>query len=182
MTTLPPDPAQTPDAVPAAEWGPARTRTISWFDPATIRQQILGLSGQEYLHGMIEGRFPPPPIAGLATSRLVSVAEGEAVFRCQPDESWLNPLGLVHGGLLCTLLDSAMGVAVQTTQPAGQGYASIELKVSFLKPVPFDGRELEARGRALRVGRRIAFAEGHAYDTEGSLVGHATSSLARYGG
>jgi uncharacterized protein (TIGR00369 family) len=75
-----------------------------------------------------------------------------------------------------------MGVAVQTTQPAGQGYASIELKVSFLKPVPFDGSELEARGRALRVGRRIAFAEGHAYDAEGSLVGHATSSLARYGG
>jgi uncharacterized protein (TIGR00369 family) len=127
---------------------------------------------------MIEGRIPPPPIAEMASSRLISVGEGEAVFRCRPDDSWLNPLGLVHGGLLCTLLDSAMGVAVQSTQPVGRGYATIELKVSFLKPLAFDGSDIEARGRVLRVGRRIAYAEAHAYDAEGVLVGHATSSLA----
>ncbi len=78
-------------------------------------------------------------------------------------------------------VDSAMGIAVQTTQPAGRGYATIELKVSFLKPVPHDGSEVEARGRVLRVGRRIAYAEAHAYDSSGTLVGHATSSLASFG-
>jgi uncharacterized protein (TIGR00369 family) len=164
------------------DWGKPQTRIVSWYDPQLIRAQLAALSGQEYLQGMIDGRVPPPPIAEMAASRLIAVGEGEAVFRCAPDESWLNPLGLVHGGLLCTLLDSAMGVAVQSTQPVSRGYATIELKVSFLAPVSFDGSELEARGRVLRVGRRVAFAEAHAYDAHGALVGHATSSLASVGG
>jgi uncharacterized protein (TIGR00369 family) len=164
------------------DWGELQTRTVTWYDPQAIRAQLTSLSGLEYLQGMIDGRIPPPPIAELASSRLISVGDGEAVFRCTPDESWLNPLALIHGGLLCTLLDSAMGVAVQSTQPVGRGYATIELKVSFLKPAAFDGSELEARGRALRVGRRIAFAEAHAYDAQGTLLGHATSSLASVSG
>lgn len=163
------------------EWGRAQTRTIEWFDPLPVRPEIAGLSGQEYLQGVIDGRFPPPPIAVVTRGRLVSISHGEAVFRCRPDDSFLNPLGLVHGGLLCAVLDSAMGIAVQTTQPAGHGYATIELKVSFLKPLPHDGSEIEARGRVLRVGRRIAYAEAHAYDSQGTLVGHATSSLASFG-
>ncbi len=167
-----------PAAGQPRDWGTPRTRNVTWYEPQAIRAQLTGLSGQEYLQGLVDGRIPPPPIAEMASSRLVSAGDGEAVFRCRPDESWLNPLGLVHGGLLCTLLDSAMGVAVQSTQPVGRGYATIELKVSFLKPVAFDGSELEARGRVLRVGRRIAFAEAHAYDAKGALVGHATSSLA----
>ncbi|HET9719033.1 MAG TPA: PaaI family thioesterase [Solirubrobacteraceae bacterium] len=160
------------------EWGAPQTRTVTWYDPQVVRGQLAGLSGQAYLQGMIEGRIPPPPIAEMASSRLVSAGDGEAVFSCRPDESWLNPLGLVHGGLLCTLLDSAMGVAVQSTQPVGTGYATIELKVSFLKPLAYDGTEVEARGRVLRIGRRIAYAEAHAFDGHGALVGHATSSLA----
>jgi len=170
-----------PDAQPSPDWGPASTRTITWYDPAVARHQLQDQSGQGYLQAMIDGRVPPPPVAQLTSSRLVSVGDGEAVFRCRPDQSWLNPLGLVHGGLLCALLDTAMGVAVQTTQPVGRGYATIELKISFLKPVPYDGSELEARGRVLRVGRRIAFAEAHAYDSAGALVGHGTSSLSSFG-
>jgi uncharacterized protein (TIGR00369 family) len=72
-----------------------------------------------------------------------------------------------------------MGVAVQTEVPAGVGYATIEIKVSFLKPLPFDGREVEATGRVLQIGQRIAFAEAHVRDADGVLLGHATSSLAR---
>jgi len=136
-------------------------------------------SGLELLQRMIDGHVPPPPFARTVGAELVAVAPGEAVFRCVPGESFLNPLGLVHGGLLCTLLDSAMGVAVQTEAPAGVGYATIELKVSFLKPLPFDGREVQARGRVLQIGRRIAFAEAHVRDADGVLLGHATSSLAR---
>lgn len=162
-------------------WGPPRTKTIVYFDPGPSRAARSGLSGLEYLQGIVDGRFPPPPMASVVDSRLVAVADGEATFRCVPDDSFLNPLGLVHGGLLCTLMDSAMGVAVQTKLPADLGGASIELKVSFLKPLPYDGGEIEVRGRALRVGRRVAFAEGHAYDPAGVLVGHATSSLSIIG-
>jgi uncharacterized protein (TIGR00369 family) len=158
-------------------WGEPRTKTISWFDPVRARALRDGLSGREYLQAMIDGHIPPPPITTITGSRLVSVGDGEAVFRCAPDESFLNPIGLVHGGLLCTLLDSAMGVAVQSKAPPDTGYASIELKVSFLRPLPYDGGELEVRGRALQVGRRVAFSEGHAYGPDGTLIGHATSSL-----
>jgi uncharacterized protein (TIGR00369 family) len=164
------------------DWGEPQSRAVSWYDPQAVRAQLADLSGRDYLTGIIEGRIPPPPIAEMAGSRLVSVDEGVAVFRCLPDASWLNPLGLIHGGLLCTLLDSAMGVAVQTTQPVGRGYATIELKVSFLKPMAYDGTEVEARGRVLRVGRRIAFTEAHAFDAGGTLIGHATSSLASIAG
>lgn len=181
MTSAQPDPAAAPrDSDP--DWGEPRTKSITWYDIGALRRTIATLSGREFLQAMIDGRLPPPPIAQISASRLVEIGDGEAVFRCRPDESFLNPLGLVHGGLLCTLLDSAMGVAVQTTQPAGIGYASVELKVSFLRPLPYqEGAEIEARGRALQVGRRIAFAEGHAYDAAGQLVGHATSSLVAVG-
>jgi len=130
------------------------------------------------MQGIIDGRIPPPPITSVVGARLISGRAGESVFRCHPDESFFNPIGLIHGGLLCTLMDTAMGVAVQSMLPAGAACPSIELKVSFLKPVRADGSDLEIRGRALRTGRRIAFAEAHAYDSEGDLVGHATSSLA----
>jgi uncharacterized protein (TIGR00369 family) len=88
-----------------------------------------------------------------------------------------NPLGLVHGGMVCALLDSAAGCAVHTLLPAGAGYSSIEIKVSFLAPVRSGGGEIEARGRALRVGGRVAFAEAHATSADGWLVAHATTSL-----
>jgi uncharacterized protein (TIGR00369 family) len=159
------------------EWGEPRTRTVTWFDPFRARELRRGATGQEFLDGMIDGRFPPPPINGVIGQELVSAGDGEAVFRCTPDESFYNPIGLIHGGLLCTLMDSAMGVAVQTRLPPDHGAASIELKVSFLRPVPADGSVLEVRGKALRVGGRVAFSEAYAYRADGEIVGHATSSL-----
>jgi uncharacterized protein (TIGR00369 family) len=136
------------------------------------------LGGREFLEAIRDGRLPPPPMATLIGAELVSVGEGDVSFRCVPDESTYNPLGMVHGGLLCTLLDSAAGCAVHTLLPAGSGYASIEIKVSFLKSLRAGAGAIEVHGRALRVGRRIAFAEAHARDRSGELVGHATTSLA----
>jgi uncharacterized protein (TIGR00369 family) len=104
----------------------------------------------------------------------VAVGDGEALFRCTPDASTYNPIGMVHGGLLCTLL----GCAVHTRPPAGARYASIEIKVSYLQPVRADQGAIEVLGRALRVGRRVAFAKAHARDANGALVGHATTSIA----
>jgi uncharacterized protein (TIGR00369 family) len=89
---------------------------------------------------------------------------------------------MVHGGFLCILLDSAAGCAVHTRLPAGVGYSSIEIKVSFLRAVRGDGSPIEVSGRVLRIGRRVAFAEAHARNRDGDLVGHATSSIAVLGG
>ena len=112
----------------------ARTKSISWHDPAALAVAGAELSGREFLEAIVDGRLPPPPIARLIGAELVSVGEGEALFRCAPDESTYNPIGIVHGGFLCTLLDSAAGCAVHTLLPAGTGYGSIEIKVSFLNP------------------------------------------------
>jgi uncharacterized protein (TIGR00369 family) len=156
----------------------ARSRTVSWHDPAALRAAGATLSGREFLRAILDGRLPPPPMAALIGAELVSVGDGEAVFRCAPDESTYNPLGMVHGGLLCTLLDTAAGCSVHTLLPAGAGFATIEINVSFLKPLFANAGEIEVRGQALKVGRRVAFAEAHARDQSGELVGHATTSLA----
>jgi uncharacterized protein (TIGR00369 family) len=161
-----------------AGWGTPRSRTVRWYDPAISAASGAELPGREFLQAIAEGRLPPPPIANLVGARLVSVGEGEAVFRCTPDESTYNPASVVHGGLLCTLLDTAAGCAVHTLLPAGVGFSSIEIKVSFLKVLQADASEIEVHGQALRVGRRVAFAEAHARDGEGVLVGHATTSIA----
>jgi uncharacterized protein (TIGR00369 family) len=155
-----------------------RSRSVTWYDPAALTAAAARLSGRAFLQAIVEGRLPPPPIASLFAAELVSVSDGAARFRCAPDESMYNPIGMVHGGLLCTLLDSAAGCAVQTLLPAGAGYSSIELKVSFLRPLRAGAGEIEVSGRALRVGGHVAFAEAHARACDGELVGHATSSLA----
>lgn len=159
-------------------WGAPRTKSVSWHDPAVLAAAGATMPGRELLQAISDGRLPPPPMASLVGAEIVSVGEGEIVFRCNPDESTYNPLGMVHGGLLCTMLDTAAGCAVQTLLPTGVGYASIEIKVSFLKPLRAGSGEIKVEGRALQVGRRIAFAEAHARDTTGELVGHATTSIA----
>jgi uncharacterized protein (TIGR00369 family) len=158
-------------------WGARGSKTVTWYDPVALGTAAAKLPGREFLQAVIEGRLPPPPIATLVGAELVSAVDGEALFRCTPDESTYNPIGMVHGGLLCTLLDSAAGCAVHTLLPAGARYSSIEIKVSYLRPLRA-GIELEVHGRALRVGGRVAFAEAHARDGDGELLGHATTSIA----
>ncbi len=162
-------------------WGTPRSKRVTWHDPRSTAARAAELSGLDFLQAIIDGRLPPPPIANLMGARLVSVGQGEAHFSVTPDESVYNPIGMVHGGLLCTMLDSAAGCSAHTLLPAGVGYSSIEIKVSFLRPVHADNGELDIRGRALRVGRGVAFTEAHARDGNGELVGHATSSLAVVG-
>jgi acyl-coenzyme A thioesterase PaaI-like protein len=110
----------------------ARSKTVSWHDPVALSAAGARLPGRELLEAIIAGDLPPPPMAALIGVELVSVGEGEAVFRCTPDESTYNAIGIVHGGLLCTLLDTAAGCAVHSLLPAGAGFSSIEIKVSFL--------------------------------------------------
>jgi uncharacterized protein (TIGR00369 family) len=155
-----------------------RSRTVSWQDPAILRVAAAELDGRAFLEAIRDGRLPPPPMAQLVGARIAFVGDGEVRFTCAPDESTYNPLGMVHGGLLCTMLDTAAGCAVQTLLPAATGYSSIEIKVSFLKALHKGDGEIEVHGQALRVGGRIAFAEAHARNAAGELVGHATTSLA----
>ncbi|MBO0768293.1 MAG: PaaI family thioesterase [Solirubrobacterales bacterium] len=165
-----------------AKWGAVGEKTISWYGIEPTLQALGSLSGLEFIQAMAEGKLPWPPIASHFDMRFLAIREGEIELASIPDESLLNGIGLVHGGVLCTLMDTAMGIAAQTLGAPGVAWASIELKVSFLKPIPYDGRELKVVGRVLKPGRNVSFTEGSAYDADGKLIGHGTSSLAAVGG
>lgn len=153
-----------------------RTRTISWADPLALAHTGRELSGLEYLQKMIAGELPPPPIAILMNFHPAEVAEGRAVFVCEPAEYHYNPIGLVHGGVAATLLDSAMGCAVHTTLPAGVGYTTLEIKVNYVRPLSPDSGELRCEGRLIHRGRTTATAEGRVTDADGRLYAHATTT------
>jgi uncharacterized protein (TIGR00369 family) len=108
---------------------------------------------------------------------LVDAEPGKVVFTCRPDGSVYNPNGGVHGGLVCTLLDSVAGLAVHSTLPAGKGYTSIEIKVNYLKAVRLDTGPLTATGTVVKAGSRVSFTEGVVTDASGAIVATATSTL-----
>jgi uncharacterized protein (TIGR00369 family) len=165
-----------PDLDPAT-WGEPRTRTVEWHDPARALAATQGRSGKEVFAGMISGEIPAPPISALLGMRLVSAADGDAVFACKPDESMYNPIGMVHGGIACTLLDSATGCAVHTTLPDGMAYTSLEIKVSYQRAVHATGGEIFAHGWVTKPGKRVAFAEADLRDADGKLLASASSTL-----
>ncbi len=166
----------TDERTPPAQWGTARAKTITWHDPMITAGSAIALGGLDFLRAMRDGRFPPPPIARLMGFSLVEVDYGLAVFECTPDESAYNPIGVVHGGLVCTLADSAAGCAVQSTLEAGVAYTSIDINVTYLRPVTKDTGLIRATARTTKPGRRVAYATVEVTDTAGKLLAQATSS------
>lgn len=134
------------------------------------------MSGLEVLRAHIAGELPPPPTHFLTGCRAVAAGEGSATF-AMPATEWLgSPLGKVEGGVVAMLADTAIASAVQTTVPAGTAYASVDLKVSFLRPVSLDGREMVARGRIVHRGRTLAIAAAEVDDADGRRVAVATGT------
>jgi uncharacterized protein (TIGR00369 family) len=107
---------------------------------------------------------------------LSEVAPGFALFTMTPGYKHYNPIGSVHGGVFATLLDSALGCAVQTTLPAGMGYTSLDLHVKFLRPITVGTGRVRAIGITVHGGRRTALAEARMVDAEERLLAHATST------
>jgi uncharacterized protein (TIGR00369 family) len=164
-----------PDA--RADWGPERSRTVTWHEPGPSTAKGLTMSGLDYLQAMVDGALPPPPIAGLMQFAIVEVEQGRAVFTYRPDESAYKPIGAIHGGLICTLLDSVTACAVHTTLPQGKGYTSVEIKVNYLKAVRVGSGLLTATGTVVKSGSRVGFAEGVVIDGSGAVVATATSTV-----
>lgn len=158
-------------------WGEKRSKVVSWHDPAPTTATGLAMAGIDYLRAMVDGALPPPPIAGLMEFTMTSAEPGRVVFTCQPDESAYNPIGAIHGGLVCTLLDSVVGCALHSTLPQGKGYTSIEIKVSYLKGVRAASGLLTATGTVVKSGSRVGFAEGVVTDAAGAVVATASSTL-----
>ena len=155
----------------------SRSRTITWQDPMIGARAALEMTGLEYMQALLDGSVPPPPIIALMDMRPTAVEVGKVTFTCEPNESHYNPIGSVHGGFVCTVLDSVCGCAVQTTLRNGQAYTSLEIKVNYLRPVPSPSGPLTAVGTVTKPGSRAAFAEGIVTDAEGRIIATASSTL-----
>ena len=153
-----------------------RSLTVSWSDPQALAEAARSLPGLEFLRAIRDGRLPSPPMAELLGFRLVEVDPGHAVFEVLPGERHYNPIGVVHGGLAMTLLDSAMGCAVQTQVPAGAAYATLEAKTNLTRAITSATGKLRAIGKLVHMGSRVATAEARLVDGEGRLYAHATTT------
>ena len=156
----------------------SRERVIRWEDPriAPGEARRRAMSGLDFLRAIRAGELPPPPIAVLMGMRLETVDKGRVIFSVEPAEYHYNPIGVVHGGLAATLLDSAMGCAVQTLAPAGVAYTTVELKVNYVRPLRSGMGIVRGEGTVLHFGRQIALAEARVTDQDGKLYAHATST------
>ena len=153
-----------------------RTRTVSWQDPRALAEAGKGLSGIEYLRLIVAGELPPPPIGLLMNFRVAEIEEGRAVFSVTPAEYHYNPIGVVHGGVAATLLDSAMGYAVHSTLAAGVAYTTLEIKVNYLRPLTVETGPVRCEAKVIHVGGRTATAEGRIEDARGKLYAHGTTT------
>jgi len=134
------------------------------------------MAGLDFLVALRDGLLPPPPIASVLAFAIREVEVGQVTFECTPDRSVYNPIGTVHGGLVCTLADTVIGCAVHSTLDAGHTYTSIDLNVSYLRPVTDASGVLRAQGRVTKPGRRVAYAAADIVDAAGKLVATATGS------
>lgn len=170
---------QTPNALHdwLAEEETVAARLAAGVGPGVAtREQIQGLSGLQALQAMLAGQLPYPTIARTLDFQLMAVGEGHAVFQGKPGAAHLNPMGTVHGGWFATLLDSALGCAVQSRLPAGRGYTTAELGVNLVKALTPAVPRVRAEGRVLHCGRQLATAEARLLGPDGTLYAHATTT------
>ena len=154
-----------------------RKRTIFWDDPKiNKRAAATSISGLDYLRAIKDGRINPPPVAMLVGYKILEIENGYAVFELSPAEYHYNPFATVHGGILSTLLDTAMTASVLSTLSKGISCSTIEIKVNFIRPVTTDTEVLRCEARPIHVGKRLATVEGRLKDKNGKLYAHGIST------
>jgi len=134
------------------------------------------MSGLAFVQGLVDGTLPLNTIAETLGYDVTEVANGRVVVTVTPNDTHLNPAGTVHGGLAATLLDSAMGLAVQSTLEKGLGQTTLEFKISLVRPITPETGPITAEGVVLSRGRRIGTAEGRLTDRNGRLLAHGTTT------
>jgi uncharacterized protein (TIGR00369 family) len=126
------------------------------------------------LERVARGELPPPPIARLIGFRLTSVRHGEAVVELEASETHTNPMGTLHGGVLCDIADAAMGIAYASTLEEDESFTTLELKINFLRPVWKE--KLRAVGKVVKRGKVVGMVECDVTNSEGALVARASST------
>jgi len=138
--------------------------------------EAVATSGLTFLQRMLDRTYPAPPFTRTTDIWLVEVETGRVVFEATPSDRFYNPLGTVHGGWISALLDSAMGCAAHSMLKPGQSYTTVDMTVSFVRPVVESTGKLRCEGKIIHIGSRIATAEGRVWDGTGALIAHGAET------
>jgi uncharacterized protein (TIGR00369 family) len=138
--------------------------------------ELAGISGLDFLRRLLDGTYPRPPFSKEMDIWPVSFEAGRVIFAATPSARFYNPIGIVHGGWIATLLDSAMGCAVHSTLQAGQTFVTLEMKTVFVKAVAEKTGQLQCEGLLLHAGGRIASSEAKIHDASGSLIAYGSET------
>jgi uncharacterized protein (TIGR00369 family) len=139
-------------------------------------EQRKSMSGLEFVQGLVSGAVPLNTIARTLGYDIVEAESGRVLITLTPTDDHLNPSGTVHGGLTATLLDSCMGLAIQSMLEPGLGSTTLEFKISLVRAITTETGQIRAEGKVLNCGRRVGTAEGRVSDAEGRLLAHGTTT------
>lgn len=142
----------------------------------TSPAQLASMSGKALFDAMFAGELPSPPIGETLDFVPIHIEDGHSVFQGRPGQQHYNPLGSVHGGWFCTMLDSAVGCAIHSTLPAGKGYTTLEIKVNMIRALTKAIPLVRAEANIIHIGRQTATAEGRIVGPDGKLYAHATTT------
>jgi len=142
----------------------------------TITDTRRGLSGIEYFRKMMAGELPRPAMLELLGIRLIDVDEGRVVFTATAEERFYNGTGVAHGGFAASLLDTALGCAINSTMPVGRRFTTLELKINLTRPLTKEVGPLRCEAKVVHVGGRTATSEGRIVDAKGKLYAHGTTT------
>lgn len=154
------------------------TLQVDWTEPGAIAAEWMELDGREFLERIGRREIPLPPILSVLDISEGSVGDGWIEFSMKPQSFMMNLAGTVHGGVLATLIDSALTCALVTKLPKGMACTTIDLQMRFFRPVHVSAERLTARAQVLNAGRSIGATHGEIRDAKGRLIVHGTSSLA----
>ena len=158
-----------------------RERVVDWQAPGPAAKAAAAMSGMEAMRAIRDGILPEPPMARLIDFRLRTAEPGRIVMELEPHESLENTIGLLHGATAAALLDTAMGCAISTMLPAGQGAVTLDLKLTYLRPLSVRSGTISAEGRLIKLGRQTSYTEGFVRDGAGNLAVHATATFSMMG-
>ena len=153
---------------------PSRSASKTYGTVSADEQKEM--SGLEFVQGLADGTLPLNTIARTLGYDITEAESGRVVVTAEPKDIHLNPAGTVHGGLAATMLDSCMGLAVQSTLEKGVGSTTLEFKISFVRPITPETGQIKAEGTVISRGRRVGTAEGRVTDSKGRLLVHGTTT------
>ena len=165
-------------AATLARWEADEARIRARLQPPGIATpgELAGLTGLQMFEAIAAGRLPSVHIGASIDMCPIEFEYGRFVFQGRPDVRFTNPMGSIHGGWIATLLDSALACAIHTTLPAGKGYTTAELKISYVRALIPTVPLVRAEGHIISAGRQVGFAEGRLFGPDGRLYAHATTT------